>query len=140
VTPDTAAVSLVAATWLHAGFQLVVTLVVYPAFPEVRAEDWRRHHGAHSRRITPVVVLVYGLVVATCAWTVARGLSDVVTVLAVASSGVTLLVTGMLAGPAHRRLTTERTTGNLAALRWSDRVRCTTASISAVAAGWALMT
>ena len=63
----TASVLLVAATALHAGFQLVVTLVVYPALAATPAERWPSTHAAHVHRIVPVVGLVYGSVlVAVC--------------------------------------------------------------------------
>ena len=48
----------------HLGFQLTVDLVVYPALGEVPREAWFVAHDRHSRRITPVVALIYPPLVA----------------------------------------------------------------------------
>ena len=58
-------VALVAATSLHAGFQLTVTLLVYPALARVAPERFAEAHGRHSRAIVPLVGLVYAAVVVT---------------------------------------------------------------------------
>ena len=50
---------LLASTGLHAGFQATVTLLVYPALAEVPPERWHDAHQRHSRRIVPLVGLVY---------------------------------------------------------------------------------
>ena len=54
-----ATTALLAASALHTGFQLTVTLLVYPALADVPPASWARAHEAHSRRITPLVGLVY---------------------------------------------------------------------------------
>ena len=52
-------------TWLlvvagaHLGFQLTVSLVVYPALREVDADAWSVAHERHSRRIAPLVGALY---------------------------------------------------------------------------------
>lgn len=66
------------ATAAHAGFQLTVTALVYPALVRVGPEGWQQAHTRHSRAILPLVVLVYGA----------------------------LLVTATASAPTHRRLVT----------------------------------
>ena len=132
--------ALLAVTAVHVGFQLVVTAVVYPAFAEVKSEEWVAYHAAHSRRITGVVVVVYGLVLAGCGWVLIDGAVDIATAVSVVASGLALLVTVMLAAPAHRRLTFERRDGELAGLRRADYLRSAAAMIAALAAGWAALT
>ncbi len=96
-------VVLVAATALHAGFQLVVTALVYPAFAETPVGEWPARHAAHSRRITPVVGLVYGWLFVAVILAVTDGLSAWRGV-AVAASAVAVLATAFCAAPAHARL------------------------------------
>ncbi len=52
----------------HAGFQLVVTLKLYPALVEVAAADWHQEHDAHSRlgadRVRTAAALVGGVAAA----------------------------------------------------------------------------
>lgn len=60
---------ITAAAAAHAGFQLVVTAVVYPALAAVPAESWQSAHRAHTRRIAPVVGIVYVPLAAACLWT-----------------------------------------------------------------------
>lgn len=98
------ALALVVATAVHLGFQLVVTFLVYPAFAEVPAEDWRRYHDAHSRRITWIVGPVYGLLVLASAWVLTAGPRNAGTVTAVAACGLAVLITAAVAAPAHGRL------------------------------------
>ena len=63
---DAWTVALLASTALHAGFQLKVTLVVYPALADVQPNLWAAAHARHSRRITPLVALVYGGALTCC--------------------------------------------------------------------------
>jgi hypothetical protein len=67
VTADAANAWLLAAAALHAGFQLTVTAIVYPALASTPVDDWAEAHDRHSRRITPVVAVVYGAAVVACA-------------------------------------------------------------------------
>jgi hypothetical protein len=120
------------ATALHLGFQLTVTLVVYPAL--ARAESWERAHAAHTRAITPLVVAVYAALVGSSAWVlVERETGGWVTV-GIAGAGVSLLVTALVAGPAHGRLSSGREPGLLRRLLVADLVRTAAASVAAVAA------
>ena len=139
--PDAGDVLLVAATALHAGFQLVVTGLAYPAFAEVPADGWAVRHGRHTRRVTWLVVPVYGAVVVT------SGLVGLVPadgpsgwqVAALVATAAALLTTALVAGPAHHRLAAGRDPGVLRRLLRADRVRCAAACLAAVCATLALV-
>ena len=103
MTLPSAGAALVAATALHLGFQLVVTVLVYPALARVPADRWPVEHIQHSRRVTPVVGVVYGLLlVAGASVLVARPSgAQVASLVAV---GAAMLVTATVAAPVHSRL------------------------------------
>lgn len=129
--PGTPETLLLGATALHAGFQVTVTVLVYPRLAETSAADWRRVHGRHSRRITPLVAVVYAAVLAACAAALADpGPADVA---AVAASAVALGTTATLAAPLHGRLT-ERDDRLVARLLRADRVRAVASVLALVAA------
>ncbi len=44
--------ALLTATAVHLGFQVAVSVLVYPALTRVPAEHWAEAHKAHSRAIT----------------------------------------------------------------------------------------
>lgn len=94
------AVALALATTLHVGFQGVVTLLVYPALADLPTASFRGAHDRHGRRITPVVAVVYGLLLAACAWRLTDPL-DLGTLVAYAGSFVALLTTAVAAAPTH---------------------------------------
>jgi hypothetical protein len=123
----------VAATALHLGFQLTVTLIVYPALADTPEDRWHEVHDAHSRRITPVVVVVYGLLVAACGWALLAG-PDGWTVVSVAAAGVAGLLTAFGAAPAHGRLGAGRSQPLLDRLLLIDRARAVTAAVAFLAA------
>ena len=52
----------------HLGFQLTVDLVVYPALGEVPGGVWAVAHDRHSRRIVPLVALLYPPLVLLLGW------------------------------------------------------------------------
>jgi hypothetical protein len=100
--------ALLGATAAHAGFQATVTLLVYPALARVSARDWSSAHAEHSRRITPLVVLVYGALLVACAgaaWSSPTSTGVQVAVLGVAA---TFVVTAGWAAPTHGRLAAGR--------------------------------
>lgn len=98
-----ASVALAVAAALHAGFQLTVTVLVYPVLARVPAPGWSEAHARHSRLITPLVVLVYGALAATCVWVVADERSTA-GLLAVGAAVLCVVVTAVGAAPTHGRL------------------------------------
>jgi hypothetical protein len=129
VTAERWVLLLVAATALHAGFQLVVTAVAYPALVRVPPPGWAEAHGRHSRAITPVVALVYGCAVLTAAgavWTAPGAGTGV----AAAATLVAVAVTATRAAPTHGRLAAGPQPQLLRDLLVADRVRCAAALVS----------
>jgi hypothetical protein len=95
------------ATAAYAGFQWTVQVLVYRQFPAVPGEAFPGYEAAHSRRITPLVgVLFGGCAVTTTALLVVRpGGAPLAGILASAVLFVVVLgVTGLLAVPEHQRL------------------------------------
>jgi hypothetical protein len=129
-----AGVALVAATAVHAGFQAVVTLLVYPTFAEVPGEGWSRFHDAHSRRVTGIVVVVYSLLVAASAWVLTVGPRNAGTLVAIGFAALAMLTTAAVAAPAHGRLGDGRGDEDLARLLRADRVRFVAGVLAAGAA------
>ena len=119
---STTALALVAGTGLHAGFQATVTLVVYPALLRTPPHDWARAHAAHSRAITPLVAVVYGAALVTCALALCREPVPGVWVSAGATVAA-LAVTGLVAAPTHGRMAGGCTPALAARLRKADRWR-----------------
>lgn len=115
-------VALLLATALHAGFQLTVSCLVYPALAAVSPAGWGPTHAAHSRRIIPLVGLVYGAVMVTAigslvsSVTVANGLAG-------CASVVVFGVTAFVAAPLHGRLGAGPDPDLLRRLLRVDRVR-----------------
>ena len=101
---------------------------------DVPVEEWTRHHTAHSRRITPLVVGVYAAVVAACVWVLVAGGWQPSTAVAVAASALAVLTTAAVAAPAHGRLGAGRGERDLAVLVRADRVRLAASLVAAVAA------
>lgn len=130
----TATLLLVVATAVHAGFQLTVTALVYPALVRTGADDWATVHGAHSRRITPLVTVVYGLLVVAGVTSVAVGPGSAWTWVAVVASAVALLVTATSAAPLHGRLAATPDPRLLGRLLRVDRVRAVAALVGVLAA------
>ena len=129
----TSALLLLAAAAVHLGFQLTVSLVVYPALADEPEDRWQRAHDAHSRRITPVVIVVYGLLVGACAWAILAA-PDRWTLIAVVAAAVAGLLTALGAAPAHGRLGRSWSRELLDRLLWIDRGRTAAAVVCAVAA------
>jgi len=126
---------LLLASAVHAGFQITVTLVVYPALVGSRPEDWGAVHDAHSRRIGLVVVAVYGLLAIACLLVLLRGPYGVAPLVAVAAHGVAGLTTALVAAPLHGRLGRVGPRAELLArLLVADRVRAVAALVGLGAA------
>jgi len=101
---DAALLALVAASAAHLGFQLTVTMVVYPALARVDAARWAEAHARHGRSITPLVVMAYGALVLSGAWSLAVRWPDAWVVVSLVGAAVSMLTTAVVAAPAHRRL------------------------------------
>lgn len=128
-------VLLVAATALHAGFQLTVTTLTYPALVEVEAARFARAHGVHSHRIIPLVALVYGLLVVACLGALVTAAGSAAVWMAGVASGVAVLVTAVRAAPLHGRLgRLGPEPALLRSLTRADRVRTAAAVVALVAA------
>ncbi len=131
-------VGLLAAAALHAGFQLTVTLLVYPALAATPAPEWTDVHRRHSRRITPLVGVVY-LAVVVAAAAALLGAPGPAVVTAVAASGATLGLTAFVAAPVHGRLGAGRDPALLRRLLRADRLRSLTALVALASAAVAVL-
>ncbi len=132
-------VALLAATAAHAGFQAVVTVLVYPALARVPPADWAPSHAFHSRRITPVVVVVYGALLVSATGSVLSTPGSAGVWLAVLGAAGTFLLTAAGAAPTHGRLGDDRTDALVARLLLLDRLRLGCALVAlagALAAAW----
>lgn len=129
------AFALVAAA--HAGFQLTVTVLVYPALVEVGRDAWDGAHARHSRRIVGLVALLYAGLLGAGAVLVADG-PDVLGWVALVAAAGALATTAGFAAPIHGRLRAE-SDGLRRTLLLVDRVRCAFAVAAAVAAGAAIL-
>ena len=129
----TATEALLAVSALHAGFQLVVSVVVYPALADVPAERWEPAHEAHARRISWLVAPLYAAVAAACLWLLVAGPPTTATVLAVCGHAVAAGTTAAVAAPAHGRLGREGKQPRLVRrLLVADRVRTAGAVVALV--------
>lgn len=134
-------------TWLlvvaaaHAGFQLTVTSLVYPALVATPPDGWATVHDLHSRRIAPLVVLLYGGLVVTGAWAAVSEPWSTALVLALVLAVATVLVTGALAAPLHGRVGRVGPRPELVRrLLRVDRLRAVLAVLTLLAAGAAALT
>lgn len=125
--------ALLAATAVHLGFQATVTVLVYPALARVPPAQWAEAHRAHSRAITPVVVVVYGSLLAAGAWALWQG-PTTGTWLTLAATAVAMLVTALVAAPAHARLGVAHDPKRLRQLLRADRLRTVAAALALLAA------
>jgi hypothetical protein len=134
--------ALLAATAVHAGFQATVTVLVYPALARVPEDDWTGGHGAHTRAITPLVAVVYGVLLVSCVGATVSmlrggGTAHAAVWLTDAASAAVLLLTATLAAPTHGRLATSRTQELVRRLLVTDRWRLAGALVALGAAVWA---
>lgn len=127
--------ALVTVAAAHAGFQLTVTSLVYPALASVPPDDWSPAHDRHSRRIIPLVVAAYGglvLVGMWAAWVSPFGAALAITL---AGSAATIVLTGAVAAPLHGRLAAVGPRPELLRrLLLVDRVRALLAVVTLLAA------
>ncbi|GAA1476710.1 hypothetical protein GCM10009623_11560 [Nocardioides aestuarii] len=124
----------------HAGFQVTVTAMVYPRLAATTASEWDAVHGAHSRRIAPLVVVLYGGLVVAGAWAAYDGAGGVALWVALATAAATVVLTAVRAAPLHGRLgRTGPDPALLAALLRVDRWRAVLALVALGAAVAALV-
>lgn len=126
-------VALLAATALHAGFQLTVTALVYPALVRVPASAWQVEHDRHSRRIVPVVGVVYVAALVACVGVLLTGPTYAEWV-AVAATGTAIGTTALAAAPMHGRLAGDPDPVLLKRLLRVDRIRAAAAVVALAAA------
>jgi hypothetical protein len=88
----------------HLGFQLTVSLVVYPALGDVADEAWPAAHARHARRIAPLVGALYVPLVVALAWTAVTEPQAAGTWLALVGGALSVLTTAAIAAPLHGRL------------------------------------
>lgn len=88
----------------HLGFQLTVDLVVYPTLRDTPFAAWGPAHDRHSRRITPVVALVYPPLVLVLLWAVLTDPARPSVWVAVLGGLLSVAATGLVAAPTHGRL------------------------------------
>nr|WP_300047991.1 hypothetical protein [uncultured Nocardioides sp.] len=119
----------------HLGFQLTVSLVVYPALGEVGDEAWPAAHARHARRIAPLVGALYVPLVLVLAWTAATEPEAAGTWLALVGGALSVVTTAAIAAPLHGRLgrASERPE-LLRDLTRADRIRTTGAVVCVVGA------
>jgi hypothetical protein len=127
---DAALVVLVAASAVHLGFQLTVTMVVYPALARVDGAHWAETHARHGRAITPLVVMAYGALVLSGAWALAARWPDAWVVLSLLGAAVSMLTTALVAAPAHGRLATGLDPVVMQRLLRADRLRAAGAVVA----------
>ena len=126
---------LLLATGVHLGFQVVVTIVVYPELLNLAPDGWERGHAAHTRRMIVVVIPVYAAVAVALGWalaTVCCSPALFVTAGAVLIVGVT---TALVAAPIHHLLSVDGPTQKLIRdLRLADTLRLIGAAVACGAA------
>ena len=95
------------ATAAYAGFQTTVQVLVYRQFPAVPADAFPAYEAEHSRRITPLVGVLFGACGVTTALLLVRRPAHVPLAGLLVSAvlfAVVLGATALLAVPEHRRL------------------------------------
>lgn len=96
--------ALLAVSAAHAGFQLVVSVVVYPALAEVGEQGWATAHAAHSRRISLVVGPLYLALIAVNLGVLIDGVGSLAVGLAVLGNAIAGVTTALVAAPTHGSL------------------------------------
>jgi hypothetical protein len=125
---------LLVATALHLGFQATVTVLVYPALARTAPADWSRVHGAHTRRITPLVAVVYGLLAVGAGLAVITDPDDAGVWVAGTGAAGAALVTAVRAGPLHGRLAHGYDAELVRSLVRADRLRLVAAAVAVAGA------
>ncbi|MFB9377581.1 hypothetical protein ACFFKU_14080 [Kineococcus gynurae] len=131
--------ALLTAAGVHAGFQATITLLVYPALVATPPASWARVHAAHSRRIAPLVAVVYGALLGAWVCVLVGGAMTFPLWVAAAGSVVTGATTALSAAPTHTRLGREGPRPELLRrLVRADRVRLVGA-LTTLAGAWVVV-
>lgn len=127
--------ALLAVSAFHAGFQLVVSVVVYPALADTTAASWAQVHDRHSRRIVAVVAPLYPVIVGVIVWALVAGPVTPAVVVAGTGNLFAVVVTAALAAPMHGRLGREgHSPERIRALLRADWLRTAGAAVALVSA------
>ena len=130
----TATEALLGASALHAAFQLVVSVVVYPALADLAPAQWAVAHAAHSRRITVVVAPLYAAVAAACVWSLLSWPVSAPVAVALLGHATAAGTTALVAAPTHSRLGREgKQPALVRRLLVADRVRTLGAVVALLA-------
>ena len=129
---ETVEILVLAAAALHTGFQLTVSVLVYPAL--LRAEPFTAAHQRHSSSIVPLVLLVYVALVTSGVARLVVGQLDVPSLVALAGAAVAGVTTALVAAPTHGRLARGRTDELARRLTRADLVRTAGAVVGLVGA------
>lgn len=133
--------TLLVATALHVGFQLTVSVLVYPALVRTPASLWPKTQRQHSRAIVWLVVLVYGMVLLASAGALWSAPDTWWVWLSCGASAGAFAVTATRAAPLHGQLGRVGPEPDLlAALLLADRVRLALALVAMIGAIGALST
>ena len=125
--------ALLAATCLHAGFQVTITTLVYPALARLPSGAWADEHDRHSRRIVPLVGCAYAAVLVATAGALLADATPLV-VLSAAGSALALGATAVRAAPLHGRLGSGHDPALVRSLLRVDRLRAAGAVVALLAA------
>jgi hypothetical protein len=98
------------------------------------APDWDTAHAAHTRAITPLVGVVYGLLAASGATALVATWLDGWVLLSLLGAVAAGLTTALVAGPTHGRLARGRDPVLVTRLLAADRVRTVGAVVAVVGA------
>jgi hypothetical protein len=123
---------LLAVAGAHLGFQLTVHLVVYPALADVEPDGWHDAHARHSRRITPLVAVLYPCLLAMLVWALVARPGAAGAWVAAVGGGVAMAATAAFAAPTHGRLGRAAASERgalLQVLARADRVRTAGAAV-----------
>jgi hypothetical protein len=132
VTVAAAETAVLVCTAVHFGFQATVTAIVYPALARTPPPQWTIAHQAHTRAITPVVAVVYGMLALSGGWALLSG--PRFWTLAALIAVVATVLTTTLAARLHGCLAAGHDDGLIRRLLRVDRVRAATAALALVAA------
>ena len=125
------------ATVAYAGFQATVQVLVYRQFPAVPADAFPAYEAAHSRRIVPLVGVLFGACAVTTVALLAvrpHGVPLGAIIASAALFAVVLGATALLAVPEHRRLGSGFDTDAFRRLLRADLIRTVAASANAAVA------